>query len=264
MEPTASPGVLVEVPTADHELAAELATRAGELLLALRAEAGPSATERQTLRDEGDRRSHRFLVDALAEARPLDRVLSEEGVDDPRRLTAERVWIIDPLDGTREFGEAGRDDWAVHVALVVDGHLAAGAVALPAHGLTHSTAAPPVLPPARDGAPPRLVVSRTRPPPVAVRIAAALDAEVLPMGSAGAKAMAVVTGAADVYAHAGGQYEWDSAAPTAVARSAGLHVAGIDGTELAWNKPDPSQPHLLVCRPELVGPVLAVVHADDG
>ncbi|MBA2496183.1 MAG: 3'(2'),5'-bisphosphate nucleotidase CysQ [Acidimicrobiia bacterium] len=261
MEPAASPGVQVEVPAADHELAADLATRAGELLLALRAAAGPAAAARQVLRDDGDRRSHRFLVDALAAARPMDCVLSEEGVDDPRRLIAERVWIIDPLDGTREFGEAGRDDWAVHVALVVGGYLAAGAVALPALGLTLSTATPPLVPPAPAGVPPRLVVSRTRPPPVAVRIAAALDAEVLPMGSAGAKAMAVVSGTADVYAHAGGQYEWDSAAPAAVALAAGLHISRIDGTELAWNKPDPWQPDLLVCRRELAEAVLAVVHA---
>jgi 3'(2'), 5'-bisphosphate nucleotidase len=251
---------LASAPAADHELAHDLATRAGELLLDLRAAAGDSAYERWNLRDDGDMGSHHFLVDALRDARPDDRVLSEEGVEDPRRLEGSRVWIVDPLDGTREFGEPGRPDWAVHVALVIDCILAVGAVALPAMGITYSTASPPVLP-ARDGGVPRFVVSRSRPHPATLLAAESLDAELIPMGSAGAKAMAVVAGHAEAYAHAGGQYEWDSAAPAAVALAAGLHVSGVDGSELQWNKPDPWQPHLLICREELAEPVVKAVRA---
>jgi 3'(2'), 5'-bisphosphate nucleotidase len=251
---------LAPAPAADHELAHELATEAGELLLELRAEAGTSAHELWALRDDGDMGSHHFLVDRLREARPDDRVLSEEGVEDRRRLDAERVWIVDPLDGTREFGEPGRSDWAVHVALVIDRQLAVGAVALPAMGITYSTGTPPVLPPAVDG-PPRFVMSRSRPHPATLLAAEALGAHCIPMGSAGAKAMAVVAGVADAYAHAGGQYEWDSAAPAAVAIATGLHVSGVDGSELRWNKPDPWQPHLLICRQELADPVVSTVRA---
>jgi len=247
-------------PREDHALAHDLATRAGELLVDLRAQAGGSAYERWSLRDEGDLGSHHFLVDALREARPDDRVLSEEGVEDRRRLDAERVWIVDPLDGTREFGEQGRVDWAVHVALVIDGLLAVGAVSLPAQGCTFSTLDPVGVPP-RNGSPTRMAVSRSRPHPATVLAAQVLDAELVPMGSAGAKAMAVVTGAVDAYAHAGGQYEWDSAAPAAVALAAGLHVSGVEGSVLEWNKPDPWQPHLLICRPELAGPIIDAVRA---
>jgi 3'(2'), 5'-bisphosphate nucleotidase len=255
------PTPLADAPDADHALAHELATRAGELLLELRAAAGPSAAERWNLRDDGDLGSHHFLVDALREARPDDRVLSEEGVEDHRRLEAQRVWIVDPLDGTREFGEIPRTDWAVHVALVIDRKLAVGAVALPAMGITLSTATPPVVPASSiaEGRPPRMVVSRSRPHPATVLASEVLGADLLPMGSAGAKAMAVVRGEADAYAHAGGQYEWDSAAPAAVALAAGLHVSGVDGSELEWNKPDPWQPHLLICRPELAERVVDAV-----
>src|SRR5690606_38716724 len=190
--------------------------------------------------------------------RPQDAVLSEEGKDDPVRLSAERVWIIDPLDGTREFSEPPRTDWAVHVALVVDGTPVAGAVALPALGLTLRSRPPeplPAGPPAR----PRLVVSRTRPPALTAHLAEALDAELVEMGSAGAKAMAVLRGEADVYAHAGGQYEWDSCAPVAVAVAAGLHVSRIDGSPLRYNQPDPYLPDLLVCHPALAQRVLDVL-----
>jgi 3'(2'), 5'-bisphosphate nucleotidase len=251
---------LAPAPDADHRLAHDLATQAGELLLELRAAAGASAYERWSLRDDGDMGSHHFLVDALREARPDDRVLSEEGAEDRRRIGHGRVWIVDPLDGTREFGELDRTDWAVHVALVIDDRLAVGAVALPAQGVTYSTADPPVLP-ARNGDVPRMVVSRSRPHPATVLAAETLGAVLVPMGSAGAKAMAVVRGEVDAYAHAGGQYEWDSAAPAAVAISAGLHVSGVDGSELEWNKPDPWQPHLLICREELAAPVVEAVQA---
>jgi 3'(2'), 5'-bisphosphate nucleotidase len=235
------------VPTpADHELAADLARRAGELLVHLREELTGAGGDERVLRDEGDRRSHDLLVGELAVRRPADAVLSEEGHDDGARLDAARVWIIDPLDGTREYGE-GRDDWAVHVALVEDGVPTVGAVALPALGAVLSTAAPPTVPPPAE--PRRVVVSRSRPPAAATTIAAALDGELLEMGSAGAKAMAVVRGEADVYPHSGGQYEWDSCAPVAVAVAAGLHASRLDGSALRYNRPDPLLPDLLICRP---------------
>jgi 3'(2'), 5'-bisphosphate nucleotidase len=242
---------------ADHRLAAELATEAGRLLVGLRASLHADGAEAAELRAEGDRASHELIVASLARARPDDAVLSEEGADDPARLSAARVWIVDPLDGTREFGEAGRTDWAVHVALVVAGHVEAAAVALPARELTLS-ADPPPPPPPRHRGPPRIVVSRTRPPAVAEELARRLDGELLPLGSAGAKAMAVVLGEADVYEHSGGQYEWDSAAPVGVAAAAGLHVARLDGAPLVYNRPEPWLPDLLICRPDLADAVLAV------
>jgi 3'(2'), 5'-bisphosphate nucleotidase len=241
--------------TSDHGLAALLATEAGHLLLAARAGlADASPVERG---DAGDRRSHVFLTGELALRRPGDAVLSEEGADDPRRLSAERVWIVDPLDGTREFSELGRDDWAVHVALWQGGRLAAGAVALPARGITLAT--PVVLPAAARPGPPRIVVSRSRPPAFVPAFCQRLGGEVVTMGSAGVKIAAVVLGAADVYVHAGGQWEWDSAAPVAVALAAGMHASRLDGSPLRYNRPDPSLPDLLVCRPELAEPALAAL-----
>ena len=237
----------------DHELAARLATAAGELLLDVRTElAGATTDERKAA---GDKRSHDFLMAALGVERPEDVVLSEEGVDNPARLTARRVWIVDPLDGTREFSEVGREDWAVHVALWQDGELV-GAVALPAQGATLATpdvAAPPTAP-----ATPRIVVSRTRPPAVALQVRDALGGELVEMGSAGAKVASVVQGLSDVYVHAGGQYEWDSAAPVAVARAAGLFTSRIDGSPLLYNQADPQLPDLIVCRPEYAEAVLRV------
>ena len=232
-----------------------MAASAGELLLEIRARLG--AEPREVVKGEGDRRSHELLITRLAERHPDDAVLSEEGKDDPRRLDAARVWIVDPLDGTREFGEPPRTDWAVHVALVIGGDPVAGAVALPAQGLVLSTAVPPSVP--APGPRLRLVVSRSRPPASASTLADALHADLVPMGSAGAKAMAIVQGAADVYAHAGGQYEWDSAAPVAVARAAGLHCSRLDGSPLVYNRPDPWLPDLLICRPELAGRVIAAL-----
>jgi 3'(2'), 5'-bisphosphate nucleotidase len=239
--------------TSDHELAASLATRAGELLLELRGRELPP----EELKALGDRRSHELLVAELAERRPDDGILSEEGAHDTDRTGRRRVWIVDPLDGTREFSEVPRTDWAVHVALALDGQAAVGAVALPARGVTLHTGAPPTPPPPWSG-PPRLVVSRTRPTEHAQRLARRLDGELLPMGSAGAKAMAVVLGEADVYAHSGGQYEWDSAAPVAVAAAAGLHVSRLDGSPLVYNQPNPWLPDLLICRPELAESVIAI------
>ena len=239
----------------DHRLAAILATDAGRLLLDVRTEfADATAQERKAA---GDQRSHDFLMEQLAAARPDDAVLSEEGADDPVRLRSDRVWIVDPLDGTREFSELDRDDWAVHVALWQAGELVVGAVALPAQGVTLSTPAVAALPPAP--AVPRIVVSRTRPPAVALRVRDQLGATLVEMGSAGAKVAAVVQGHAEVYVHAGGQYEWDSAAPVAVARAAGLHTSRIDGSPLRYNQADLLLPDLLVCRPEYAQAALAAL-----
>ena len=240
----------------DHRLAADLAGRAAALLTSLRDHLVAEGADAATLKDEGDRRSHELLMDALADRIALgDAVLSEEGADHGDRLGRERVWIVDPLDGTREFSEPPRTDWAVHVALCVDGVPAAGAVALPALGLVLSTAEPPTLPTATAGAP-RVIVSRTRPPAAATFLAEQLGGELVELGSAGAKAMAVVRGDADVYAHSGGQYEWDSCAPVAVAIAAGLHCSRLDGAPLTYNHPDPYLPDLLICRPELAADAL--------
>jgi 3'(2'), 5'-bisphosphate nucleotidase len=240
----------------DHHAAVALAEEAGQVLLGLRGRLDEPGTDPKALRDEADRASHEVLAAGLAERYPDDAVLSEEGADDATRSERGRVWIVDPLDGTREYAEPGRTDWAVHVALTQDGVLLAGAVALPALDLTLSTGTPPAMAPwgARR---PRLAVSRTRPPAVTEALRGALGGELVAMGSAGAKVMAVVRGEAEVYAHAGGQYEWDSAAPAAVAAAAGLHTSRLDGSPLVYNRPDPWLPDLLVCRPELAEQVIA-------
>jgi 3'(2'), 5'-bisphosphate nucleotidase len=246
---------------ADHQLAAELAARSAELLRALRASGIDDPDE---LRKQGDRRSDELLVTELTARRPADAVLSEEGKDSARRLGRRRVWIVDPLDGTREFGEPGRPDWAVHVALVIDGYPVAGAVALPALNEVWSTAGassqnrPPATFSPRTG-PPRLAVSRTRPGPAAALVKQALAAEAVPLGSAGFKALAVIRGAAEIYAHSGGQYEWDSAAPVAVALAHGLHASRLDGTPLTYNNPDPYLPDLLIAHPDWARPALDAV-----
>jgi 3'(2'), 5'-bisphosphate nucleotidase len=266
----------------DHGLARELAEEAGRGLLELRARDGFSG-EPDALRKAGDRLSHEFLVAELARRRPGDVVLSEEGADDPARLAAERVWIVDPLDGTREFGEPGRTDWAVHVALwerreaAGAGDLTAGAVALPAQGQVLSTLDPPrcdiepvITVPMSHRAGPvdpvdgpdgrlRVVVSRTRAPRFVQDISELISVELVPWGSAGAKVAAVVRGEADAYIHGGGFYEWDTAAPVAVARAAGLHASRIDGSALAYNQVDLLMPDILVCRPALAGPLLEAI-----
>jgi 3'(2'), 5'-bisphosphate nucleotidase len=241
---------------ADHRLAARAATEAGRLLVEVRAQL--TGAHPLHVGDEGDRRAQDLLAAILREEAPGDAVLSEEARDDLVRLQRRRVWIIDPLDGTREFREPGRSDWAVHVALCIDGEPVAGAVALPARGITLTTDPPPAPVPPWEG-PPRILVSRTRPPAQSLVISEALRGELVPLGSAGAKAMAVVLGEADVYAHAGGQYEWDNAAPAAVAAAAGLHVSRLDGSPLRYNQPDPWLPDLLICRPELAPAVLAAL-----
>ena len=240
----------------DHVLARDLAGQAGQRLLELRAQGG----DPDVLRKAGDRLSHEFLTAALAGQRPGDVVLSEEGADNPARLGARRVWIVDPLDGTREFGEPGRSDWAVHVALWEDGDLTAGAVALPAQDTVLSTLEPPPVPPG-DEAPDRIriVVSRSRPPGFVRNISGLINAELVPLGSAGAKVAAVICGEVDAYVHGGGFYEWDTAAPVAVARAAGLHASRIDGSALAYNQPDLLMPDILVCRPAVAGILLRAI-----
>jgi 3'(2'), 5'-bisphosphate nucleotidase len=244
----------------DDELALALATESGQLLLGLREAMG--FDDPKALRDAGDAHSHELLMRRFAAERPDDAVLSEEGVDDKARLAADRVWIVDPLDGTREYGEQGRTDWAVHVALWVRGTgLTAGAVALPASGEPLATLLYTEHPPTRpsyDG-PPRIVVSRTRAPLWVSAVAERLGAETVPMGSAGAKIGAVVRGEAEIYLHGGGQYEWDSAAPVAVALAAGLWCSRLDGTPLTYNRADPLLPDLVVCRSELADVVLGLV-----
>jgi 3'(2'), 5'-bisphosphate nucleotidase len=249
---------MMTATVADHRVAAEIATETGHLLVALRATLHQSGAESADVRAAGDRAAHEHIVAALAAARPDDAVLSEEGADDPARLTATRVWIVDPLDGTREFGEAGRTDWAVHIAFVVDGFPAAAAVALPARDLILGTQPPPIVATATGG-PLKIAVSRTRPPALALDLARELEAELAPMGSAGVKTMAVLSGEADIYVHAGGQWEWDSAAPIGVAAAAGLHVSRIDGSPIRYNQPNPWLPDQLVCRPELAERVLAIL-----
>ena len=241
----------------DDSLAEAAAAAAGRELLRLRIELVPSGSNAGEVGKRGDHQSNGVLQAALRAARPGDSILSEESADDPARLDAGRVWIIDPLDGTREYSEAGRTDWAVHVALVRAGELVVGVVALPALGVTLSSATPPSLP-SRSG-PIRMVVSRTRPPAIAEEVGRRLGAVSVSMGSAGAKAMSVLLGQSDVYLHAGGQHEWDSAAPVAVARAAGLHTSRIDGSPLVYNRYPAWQPDLLICRPELASSVLEAV-----
>ncbi|HEU0285700.1 MAG TPA: 3'(2'),5'-bisphosphate nucleotidase CysQ [Nocardioidaceae bacterium] len=240
----------------DHALAAWLATEAGRRLLEVRGE----GLEGRELKDAGDLAAHELLMELLAKYRPDDAVLSEEGKDDVARVSATRVWIVDPLDGTREFSEPPRDDWAVHVALWESGDLTAGAVAQPALGETFHTGAPPAVPEAAADRP-RIAVSRTRPPEFVQELAEEIGADLIPMGSAGVKVISVVRGVTDAYVHAGGQYEWDSAAPVAVARSAGLHTSRADGKALEYNRADPLLPDLLVCQPSLAETIAGFVRA---
>lgn len=233
----------------DADLAATLADVAGKLLIQVR-ESG--VLSGKTLGKAGDQTANQFLVHAIREQRPDDGLLSEESKDTEERLSKSRVWIIDPVDGTREYGE-GRTDWAVHVALAVDDRPEVGAVALPGLDMVLRSDQIDTVPEAPEKL--RMVVSRTRPAAEAVAVAETLDAELLPMGSAGAKAMAVVRGEADIYLHTGGQYEWDSCAPIAVAAAHGLHVSRVDGTPLIYNQSDVYMPDLLICRKEHAGPV---------
>ncbi len=247
-------GPLTQIAQTDAELARAVALEAGDLLRTLCATGDCSGA---TLGKRGDERANAAIIAHLRTARPDDFILSEEAADDRARCSARRVWVVDPLDGTREFSEE-RDDWAVHIGLAIDGVPVTGAVALPAaHKVFVTDDTPPEYPPL--GTRPRMVVSRSRPPQIALAVAAALDAEMIPMGSAGAKAMAVVEGRADIYLHAGGQYEWDNCAPVAVALAAGLHASRIDGSTLVYNCVDPLLPDLLICREELADRVLAAI-----
>lgn len=239
----------------DERLAERLATAAGDILLDLRVRGD---LDGKALGLAGDAAANAMLCRELAAARSADALLSEEEKDNRARCDVSRVWIVDPLDGTREYGE-GRSDWAVHVALAVDGVATVGAVALPGLGITLTSANPPPLLPANQ--PPRMLVSRTRPAAEAVFVAERMGAELLAMGSAGAKAMAVVLGEADIYLHTGGQYEWDNCAPVAVAAAAGLHVSRIDGSPLRYNNADTYLPDLLICRAELAAEAIRLAAA---
>ena len=241
----------------DAQLASRLAVEAGKLLVDLRDQMMADYAPSWQVMDNGDLLAHRFLMRELAEHRPLDAVLSEEGADDGRRHHTDRVWIVDPLDGTNEYGERGRHDWAVHVALWNRDALTAAAVSLPVLDLVFCTDPVPVVPP-RKFDKPRMITSRNRAPHAAVIVANALGCEAVRLGSAGAKAMAVVLGEADVYAHSGGQYEWDSAAPVAVAAAAGFHVSRLDGSRLRYNQSNPWLPDVLICRPDLAATVIAL------
>lgn len=242
----------------DHALAARLATETGAMLVGL---TRSSAVDRRWsgLEYEGDRRAHLQIVEALAAERPDDIVLSEEGRDDPRRLGAERVWIVDPLDGSSDFGYSA--NWSVHVALVVGGEPSVGAVAVPGWGTTWATDPAPDLVPrdVESGAAPRIVVSRSRSRYDGMRLSQALGADVYAVGSAGVKAMSVVRGEMDAYVHGGGLYEWDSCAPVAVARAAGLVCCHLDGSTLEFNKSDPWSPGLIIARPGLVEDIVSVM-----
>ena len=244
----------MSIITNDAEFAAHLAATAGKLLLKIRdnGQLSPPA-----LGQAGDEAANRYLCDAIKEQRPDDGLLSEEEKDNPTRLSKSRVWIIDPVDGTREYGE-GRADWAVHVALAIDGVPCIGAVALPSLDLVLRTDQPQPVAPAPETL--RMVVSRTRPAPEALAVAKALGAELIPMGSAGAKAMAIVRGEADIYLHTGGQYEWDSCAPAAVTAAYGLHVSRIDGSPLVYNQANVYMPDLLICRKDHAPQVLALIN----
>ncbi len=254
-------------PAVDGAFARWLAEQTGELLCELRED--PDLEDPDALRAAGDKQAHNLIVTAINRWRPADEVLSEEGVrDDPARLDADRVWIVDPLDGTREYGERGRTDWAVHVALwsrttAAPSNLAAAAVALPAQRRVLATDDPPTYPPmsaqAAAGGPIRLAASRSRPPTFLTEVAERLSAELVPMGSAGAKIAAVILGDVDGYVHAGGQYEWDSAAPVAVALATGLHASRLNGSPLTYNRVDPLLPDVVVCRKDLAPRLLSAL-----
>ena len=239
----------------DILLAERLATGAGKILLDLQRNSGLSGKE---LGKAGDEQANAWLMNELRTTQPDDAILSEEETDSAARLSSRRVWIIDPLDGTREYGES-RTDWAVHVALSIDGEAAVGAVALPGLDLTLTSGSPAPFAPANT--PLKMLVSRTRPAAEAVAVAEILGAELLPMGSAGAKAMAVVRGEADIYLHTGGQYQWDNCAPVAVALAAGLHCSRVDGAPIVYNAAETSLPDLLICRMELVEQVFTALNS---
>lgn len=241
----------------DADLAAHLAEVAGKLLIEVRASGMLSL---KALGKAGDATANQFLCHALREQRPDDGLLSEEEKDNPARLEQSRVWIVDPVDGTREYGEE-RADWAVHVGLAIDGVATVGAVALPGLGIVLRTDTPTLLPSAPEKL--RMVVSRTRPAREATEVAERIGAELVPMGSAGAKAMAILRGEADIYLHSGGQYEWDSCAPVAVALAHGLHCSRIDGSPLIYNQADVYMPDLLICRKEHAERILAEIAGLD-
>lgn len=254
---TRAAGLREDGKMTDADLAADLAAQAGALLVDLRASSGLSG---HALGDAGDARANDLIIAALRDARPDDAILSEESVDDPSRIGMRRLWVIDPLDGTREF-RAGRDDWAVHIALCIDGEAALGAVAVPARNIILRSDQPPPL--GAEARPPRVITSRSRAAPVALHVADRLGGDVLRMGSAGAKAAAVILGEADAYVHSGAQSEWDNCAPVAVARAAGLHCSRLDGSPLHYNRADVITPDLLISHPARAAQIIGIAQ-DSG
>jgi 3'(2'), 5'-bisphosphate nucleotidase len=253
----------VTAQESDARLATRLAVEAGRLLVGIRSDMELGGASPWAIRDAGDIAGHRYIASQLAEHRPDDALLSEEGLEDPRRFHADRVWIVDPLDGTNEYGERGRHDWAVHVALWERGDLVAAAVSLPALDMVFTTDPAPPMPSVQRERP-RLVTSRYRAPYAAVLAAEGLDCDAVRLGSAGAKAMAVVVGDADLYVHDGGMYQWDSAAPVAVARAAGFFVSRIDGSPLVYNDRDVWLPDVVICRPELADDLFVAMWGAGG
>jgi 3'(2'), 5'-bisphosphate nucleotidase len=247
------------VSETDQQLASRVATEAGIMLVELRDELVAEGIHYWDLKDEGDIAGHRYIMSALTAARPDDVILSEEAADNRKRLSADRVWIIDPIDGTNEFAEHPRHDWAIHIALWESGELTAASVALPTLGITFDASPAAVVPPSKREKP-LLVTSRSRNPYCAVMVANALGCDVARLGSAGAKAMTIVMGEADIYVHDGGMYQWDSAAPSAVAQAAGLHVSRIDGSELKYNQESLWLPDFLVCRTEFAEAALKALN----
>jgi 3'(2'), 5'-bisphosphate nucleotidase len=245
----------------DHDLATELARETGKRLVIHREQEIEAGTTVWKLKDSGDMLAHKFLMEAFSALRPTDAVLSEEGADNRKRLDSDRVWIVDPLDGTQEFGE-GRSDWAVHIALWENTALTAGAVSLPSIETVFSTH-PATVVPAKEGKKPRLVTSRNRAPYAAILVAENLDCEAYRLGSAGAKTMSILMGEADIYVHDGGMHQWDSAAPAAVAMASGLHASRIDGSPLEYNGPDTWLPDFFVCRPEYTDAILHAIWGRD-
>lgn len=259
----------------DAELARTVAQGAGQLLLELRESYGeiePDDKERaNALRKEGDRASHEYIAAALSAARPDDAVLSEEGADSDVRLSASRVWIVDPLDGTYEYGQ-NRADFAVHIVLwntEGQARLEAGVVDLPAQGLTRSVLdLDPQLGELPTNRPIRIVASRSRPPATLAQTVHHLSGslseagithegvEVVDVGSVGAKVNEILSGRAEAYIHDTGFYEWDVAAPLNVAHHYGLHAEHIDGQPVVFNQMPPYVNNLVVARADLHGFVM--------
>lgn len=245
--------------TTDHELARTLASTAGEFLVDYQRDGLAADRWGEWLGADGDAAAHDVIIEQLHSARPDDAWLSEEGRDDPEeRSMSERAWVIDPLDGSADFGR-GTNEWAVHVALTERGSATAGAVAVPGLGRVFSTDEATAVGSRTDRAP-VVVTGRARHWTDGQRVAGALSGELVVCGSAGVKAMLVVAGVADIYVHAGALYEWDVCAPAIVAQAHGLVAVAPDGAELRFNKSRPVVPGVVITHPDLLDATLAALH----